>query len=537
MKNKQAIIFVVHKGKLESQALILAASLRYYNGSNFDLIACVPNASDGSSLGVSETVKLHLESLNVQLVDVDNPIGDDYLIGNKLNCLSATNHSCRTFLDTDMICTGPIDFPELENNQIAVKPADRKTYGWSDQQWKNAYLKFADYRLSEQDMVFSSCFREKMWPYFNAGLIHINGCPQFSKTWSNLSKDLDSDQSFTHKRPWLDQLSLPLVIKKLKLKTQCLTEAFNFPANIKDTTHHQTFLVHYHKADLVGNNRVLLKQLKTISHKYKWLLSALKNDQEWSFTMSQINSLAGSESTSLKEYFLTEIPCSGAAEICALLKNFSHVALLEHPKKVSKPISRRYLPWGVGLFFEQQQTQLTKSAVYSNLVVSMGTPLLTSISRVKQVRPQTVIVACINDPLETINTWSADFIHNLVESDTFQYNLQFLCDADKQLYLQYETSHSTAIKKAILWCLFANQLLQNTNTRLIHTRETVNQPKLQLADLLNTQFLPKTCFKVPSKTSSLNLNNDELLIKNITMQHYMDLINKMNTQRATNQLS
>lgn len=526
MHKKPAILFVVHKGKLESQALLLAASLRFYNEDTFDLIACIPTQSGGIASGVSESVRTQLGHLNVQFVEVDNPIGSEYLIGNKLNCLSATSHNTRTFLDTDMVCISPLQLPQLQEREIAVKPADRKTYGWSDEQWEKAYLRYADYRLTEQDQLMSTCFRELMWPYFNAGLIHISGCPEFSQTWSNISKELDEDVAFQNKRPWLDQLSLPLAIKKLKLKTHCLTEEFNFPANIKAITNERVSLVHYHRPELVANNRILLSQTKTITLRYDWLLPALSKSPEWDEALIRLNELNIPEKLSAKEYLLTEIPHSGLDEVGEALDNIKGVDVFNNPLKVTKPISRRQVPWGIGLFFEKKQVC---SPPLNHVVVSIGVSLLTSIRRVKQVKPQTIIVACINDPIKTTALWSIEYILTIIESDDFKY----LNVADKQLISRIVSSNSEVMKKALFWCFCANQLLKEPSIKLIYADELINKSKNEVKYLLSNQFSLKSGFvTVVSNKLNISMNADERLISNVTSQVYKDLLDRIYTQRS-----
>lgn len=500
---KHVLCFVVHEGKLETQALLLAASIRQQNQDKFDLLACVPKDFGGVETGVKATTKQLLMELGVRFVEVENPIGEGYLIGNKLNCLAATSASRRTFLDTDMLCLTPLKLPELSNNQIAVKPADRKTYSWTDEQWTQAYHDYATYQLNRRECLLSTCFDELMWPYFNAGLISIKGCPEFSDTWSNISKALDQDDNYNNKRPWLDQLSLPLVIKRLNLSVVNLTETHNFPANIKTLDKENVELVHYHRPEMFSQNRTLLKHLNLLIENYSWLLNVLKADSDWSDVVDSLVDKSAAMSANVKTYLHTEIPYSGLEIWLKNLKKSDACMVVESPEKLAKPILRRTTPWGVGGYIAQ--LQMNNQGQYQEINLTLGVPLLMSIQRVQKVLPNVQIKVGFTDPVSTIKAWPEEFVDTSMSTIHAIQKLGCLDTVSSNLIEHIKKIEDKTIIKAMLWCIFANQLLSNSQIKLLH----FNQPELS-----------------EKATKSANRDEDRDVVRtilNITQQSYQNL--------------
>ena len=127
------ITFICQRGELEAKAVLLAASLRRQLVAPVDLVACLPMPETVWGRPSRATLRA-LEALGVATVPVGNPIGDAYPIGNKIACLSAplTTSAPATdrivFLDSDILCTAPLDPGHELAAAFSVKPVDFATF-------------------------------------------------------------------------------------------------------------------------------------------------------------------------------------------------------------------------------------------------------------------------------------------------------------------------------------------------------------------------------------------------------------------------
>jgi hypothetical protein len=559
--NKTSISFVAHKGLLEIQAVLLAASLRYYNGDKYCLYACVPEEQGGIESGVTEETKFYLKKLNVNLVEVKNHIGSDYMIGNKLECLDCNNHPYRVFLDTDMLCCSSIKFPEIKSRSIALKPADRNTCTWDEDMWSLAYSKYSESTLEQEDYVVSTAFREKMRPYFNAGMIAINQFEGLSSTWIEIAKKLDVDNDFTHKRPWLDQLALPLAIKKEELKVTCLTEYYNLPANIKPVLKDEG-IVHYHKPDIVARNSILIKCLKKIVKKYSWVLSHLKSSDEWKkvhqvLMLSNINNYFNPPKKPNQNIIITGLPRSGTSYFCTLLSQIKNHIVINEPVEISRPLKKRYIPWGVlgyysnirrditlgepilnkqkkGKLIEDTATNDVRNLYfpeYSNINFTLATKntirYITALSRLLTVMPEAKYIALFRSPVDTIASWNNSFLH-LKEArpskiNVLKQNSVWLSVEDRIMLDEIDKFESRIMRQAMLWNFFAQQLINfRCSIELIKYDSIVTNPSPYFSYLTGRKEVNLKQSKVRSKRHLLS-NSDIKTIENITSQTYSDL--------------
>jgi len=525
MIDKIEINFVVHKGKLEDQALLLATSLRYFNGNNYHINACIPKDFGGVSSGISPKTKQRLIDLNVNLKEIENPISNEYLIGNKLLCLDNENDNYRVFLDTDIICCNKLIFPHLEKNTIAIKPADRKTYHWDRKTWEKAYKKYANYDLLEEDIVISTAFNETILPYFNAGVIMINGCKDFSKQWAGISKLLDEDDCFQGKRPWLDQLTLPLTIKKLSLTLQCLNETHNFPANIKPVDNHNIQLVHYHRPGLISRNKELIKCLKKIIIQYPWLQKSFEN-KDWNIVHETINSQNNSNP---QNYLITGFSKYQLNNFANIVTQNQQNSVSIYPDKILTPLRKRNIPWGVNAFYSDtlRNLKISSDIRVNNLFTCHDIAYIINLPRLFRVLPNTIFIGLFEEPIQTITSWNkcdknADFFPstNTILND----NRKWLDPDDMKLINKIEKTQSKIIRQALFWNFYAIQLIKHRkDLLLIDSNDLFNKPSALF------KIIKDQTFDSIEKTN--NENNyqfklsihDRQIVKNLASQLYADL--------------
>lgn len=513
--NKTSICFVVHDGKLECQALILVASIIYFNEDKFDLVGCIPE-----NLSLNQTTRQKLIDMGVRFANITNPI-PDYMIGNKLGCLSAFEGLNRVFLDTDILCVKEINWPLLKQGQIALKPADRKTYSWSYNDWERAYLKFANHKINDDSLVVSTCFHELMYPYYNAGVIQIKGKSVFGKIWSKMAEAIDCDDSFLKKRPWLDQLSLPLAIKEMNLSTFSLTEIYNFPAHIKHFDSDYVQLVHYHRPSIIKNNTKLRATVSRIVSKFPWLPEMLSKDDNWRFSFAsspRTNHLCKKEN-----FLITGMINEDIKKISSELSMLPMNAVHHHPDEIITPLCRRTIPWGASKFFPQIDQKLVSNHRKKNIIVTMYIPVILSFHRIFQVIPNAQYVAIFSSPYEAINNWSDDYF-NLIEKDSqIQYCLSQMPLNKLTFYNKAKKTKNKNIQKALLWCFFAKEFIAHKNNLLlVKYSPTIN----------NINTIQRLIDKKETSTNYLKELKDDLsdgstdcnMIQQITAPIYQELI-------------
>src|SRR5262249_25102999 len=114
--------------------------------------------------------------------------------------------------------------------QLCVVPADINTFAADESTWKRIY---SSQRLElPTERIRASVSGEMMLPYFNAGFIAIDAGVDLASAWLRVCRAIDADTSITNKRPWLDQIALPVAARWLGITTRLLDCRFNFPAHL-----------------------------------------------------------------------------------------------------------------------------------------------------------------------------------------------------------------------------------------------------------------------------------------------------------------
>jgi len=267
MTPEYAFCFVLQRGKLELQGLLLVLSLVKNVRCSYEIIVAVPNLYGEISREVSEV----LEALGVKIVYIKNQISSDYPIGNKFSCVehadNVTNARYLVFLDTDMFCNQSFDsVPEIEKYDLSLRVAGFAKWK-NEEQWEPLYKMF-DLPLPIE-RIFSLRTEEKMLPYFNGGFIGLHAKSSFPQTWLETAqiiyKSFQGERSRLH---WLDQIAIPITIQRLGLRYQCVAPKYNSTP----TTREGAIFQHYHHFHRLWEEIPLCKPLLvSIFHDYPWL--------------------------------------------------------------------------------------------------------------------------------------------------------------------------------------------------------------------------------------------------------------------------
>jgi hypothetical protein len=220
------LLAVGQAGRLEYEAILLAASLRH-SDPDFAGTLCIAEPQPGGKWPgdprMSDRTRSLLTDLGATILPFEARVfGADYPQGNKIEALSALPDAPFLFLDTDTLVTGPLsaipfDFPRpaasmrRENTWPAVElygPTPAET-------WKALYDRFGlDFETSLDRAQPDGYWQHYL--YFNAGWFFHESPRAFGDRFLSYARAIRDDPPpelvCQEIYPWLDQITLPLVI-------------------------------------------------------------------------------------------------------------------------------------------------------------------------------------------------------------------------------------------------------------------------------------------------------------------------------------
>ena len=248
------IFFIVDGRGLEAQATLLAATLWQHNADRYPLLAYLPERHVGA---VSNPARALFDRCGVTLRPLPpapRAWHRPYPHGNKL--LAAADRRAgdwSLFLDTDMICLAPLDLAPLQQpGRIGVLPEGVPSWGREGDRWARAYAHFG-LPLPEDRVTLTRRKRRSHLPYFNAGFVlmpeaDVTGGRSFGQIWLETALDFDWNAPIGGKRPWLDQITLPLTLKRFGLDYNLVPVDYNY--SISDRApdpEARPHIIHYHR--------------------------------------------------------------------------------------------------------------------------------------------------------------------------------------------------------------------------------------------------------------------------------------------------
>ncbi|MDP3340869.1 hypothetical protein [Frigidibacter sp.] len=224
------VLAVVQQGRLEYEAVVLAASFRAQNpdfAGRLILAEPQPGARWKSDPRISDPVRKLLISLGAEILPFENrQFGQSYPYGNKIEALAALPADVPfVFFDTDTLFTGPLadvafdfDRPSASMRREGTWP-EVPLYGPGyNGIWKSLYDRFGLDFASSLDLSQPDEYWAR-YLYFNAGWFFYRDPAAFGQRFldyavaiRNEPTDALASQSLD---PWLDQVALPLVIHGL----------------------------------------------------------------------------------------------------------------------------------------------------------------------------------------------------------------------------------------------------------------------------------------------------------------------------------
>jgi hypothetical protein len=280
---KYCFVFICQQGELEIKASLLAASLHRYLQCDHELVAAIPTPVERWGKPTDHT-NAFLEKIGVRLVPIRNQIDEKYPIGNKVSCLSIETSADKiVFLDSDILMMS--DFVHHPRFEIAfnAKPADIASFSTAPQPWREVY-KSAGVEMPATQ-VRATLSGELMPLYFNAGVIAVHCDAGLGEVWLDCCRAIDQNPKVVSKRPWLDQIALPVAVTKLNLQVDLLDDSFNYPAHLKRIDQrYLPLLCHYHYPRFIRREPSCLGLVKELIREHPELLEIMASNSEWNLS-------------------------------------------------------------------------------------------------------------------------------------------------------------------------------------------------------------------------------------------------------------
>jgi hypothetical protein len=225
---KLSIFFIVEPPKYQNMACFLAASIRCQFEEKIDLVGYCPASSIGDMDDKALAIFKQLD-VDIRPFDTQDRFDPPYPHGNKmLAALEPRETPFSAFMDSDMLFIGPnTSDAMLKPGHVSVARAT--SMYWSGQKiWDDIYAA-CDMEKPADRIWLSRQRRRKLMPYFNAGLIVFPEGPvapsgeSFPQVWNRVAQRLDK-VDLVKKRPYLDQMSLPLAIRAAGLDWNILPD-------------------------------------------------------------------------------------------------------------------------------------------------------------------------------------------------------------------------------------------------------------------------------------------------------------------------
>ena len=273
-----SFVFVVHGGNLETKSALLACSLRQKLRVGQRILA-VEMRPDSRWAPLSDAARALFDRLGVETVTSENRVAPDYAHGNKIDAMASVDGPA-IFLDSDMLMMRPfITHHSILGADCVLKVADIDTFVRGGGAWSRAYRMFG-LPLPDRSMT-ATATGERMRPYYNAGFICVKNGRDFAECWLDTAQGIENNPEIVNKRPWLDQVALPVALARLGWTVTEASTLMNFPAHLHPVAEPLPYIVHYHFPRIVAQTPRLLGDVRFYMGKFPELRQVLAADPEW----------------------------------------------------------------------------------------------------------------------------------------------------------------------------------------------------------------------------------------------------------------
>jgi hypothetical protein len=536
-----AFLFVCQSGELEVKAALLAASLRRNLRVQAELIACVPEPAERWGT-ISEPTRALLAKLGVRIAPIRNEVADDYPIGNKISCLRVPCDADKlVFVDSDVLCVGEFRDEPRFDLPFHAKPADVATFA-DRAAWKRAFsacgVPFHDARVA------ASVYGDLQLTYFNSGWVCVDRKAGLGDVWLDACRRIDAKWRVPKKRPHLDQIALPVAIRKLGLTADVLDNRYNFPAHrIPLDPARLPWFAHYHRPEVIRREPVLADLVRDVCRAEPLLEALLATRPEWAKILRPARRALASATAATPDLLITGIPRSGTSYLCNLIHRYDNCVVVNEPDDVFHFIRHEPVPWGVVAWFRDRRRDVVEGVPIKNklregkvtddtvtandrveyvpkvrtddFVLGAKSPLgfLARLADLRRVMPGAPVAACVRDPVDTIASWKDSFEH-LAKADVAEQKVgglkeRFLTAQRRRRLESIAEIDSAAWRRAAWWRYLAECILEaGPGVQIVRYRTLVESPEAVLDPLLRGLARGEPAETVgPSKIRSAKRSN------------------------------
>lgn len=229
MPQNFSIIFVVDPPGLVLDSILLLASIRKHMPDVPVVPYCPASKADALPPQLLEFFAYH--DAPIQMMQTEEVFAPAYKQGNKLIAAAARRDTAATlFLDTDIMVMRAFAAEDiLREDGLSAAPEGRLTWGKLPEMWPSAYATFGLPVPEEQIRLARS--NALSLPYFNAGVVgfpdHTPSGQHFGELWLETSQRIDANPEIRGRRPWLDQIALPIAMIRAGLTMNLLPQKWN----------------------------------------------------------------------------------------------------------------------------------------------------------------------------------------------------------------------------------------------------------------------------------------------------------------------
>jgi hypothetical protein len=220
------IVAIGQKGRLQYEAILLAASLRATNpdfAGRLLIAEPQPGPLWRGNPQMDSAARDLLGDLGAEVIPFENKVfGVEYPYGNKIEALTALPDEPFLFLDTDTLILD--DFDKVTFDFGSPSASMRREGTWPQIElygpgygaiWKALYDRFGLDFESSLDLGQPDEYWQR-YLYFNAGWFFFESPLRFGTRFLSYARSIATDRppelALQELNPWLDQVALPLVI-------------------------------------------------------------------------------------------------------------------------------------------------------------------------------------------------------------------------------------------------------------------------------------------------------------------------------------
>lgn len=291
------IVYIVEKGVLEQQAILLQRSIEKFI-SPLTPVKSFAYCVRGNHKPSIATIQSLEEHGATYVFDNLNKRYDYFPLCNGIHAASqleqeAVNISGCLLLDTDTVFINPIETDLFDQNEILIRPVDNKGIGSegnkdsNDSFWQAAYGLF-NIKPPKPKML-TTISRIKIRPYYNSGFIYAKQETGFFNQWKlDFEKLMESDvrtnkdtSRYKIDYGFIEQMSISITLNRIGAAVTVPKVVYNYPLPFKPKLQTQEVSkyslsdlvhVHYHKwFQHPGFLDHITSDEEKQSEQYKWL--------------------------------------------------------------------------------------------------------------------------------------------------------------------------------------------------------------------------------------------------------------------------